>query len=190
MMRLYEPYPEEIELDGKTVRLDLSYDNVLRVLDLQEETALTQEDKLSLQCELLLADGEKLPPTPEKQAELLLAVYDLFPKNENASKERYLDFKQDAGMIRSAFFRIGVDLTRDRPHFLQFLELLADLPSDTALMRTVGIRAQPVPPINEHNKEQVTRLLEAKQRVAIKMSEEDRQARFVGQLKNSTLLKG
>lgn len=190
MMRLYEQYPEEIELDGKTVKLDLSYDRVLRALDLQDETALTPEDKLSLQCELMLADGERVPRDPEKQVQLLLAVFDLFPKNESSTKERYLDFKQDAAMIRSAFFRIGVDLTRDRLHFLQFLELLTDLPTDTALMRTISIRQAPIPQVNEHNKEQVAKLLEAKQRCAIKMSEEDRRARFAGKLKNTTLIKG
>lgn len=189
-MRLYEQYPEEIELDGKTVKLDLSYDRVLRALDLQDETALTPEDKIALQCELMLADGERLPHDTKQQARLLLAVFDLFPKNQNDTKERYLDFKQDAAMIRSAFFRIGVDLTRDKLHFLQFLELLADLPSDTALMRTVGIRQAPIPPVTEHNKEQVAKLLEAKQRCAIKMSEEDRRAKFAGKLKNTTLLKG
>lgn len=190
MIRLYEQYPEEIELDGKTVKLDLSYDRVLRALDLQEETALTPEDKLSLQCELMLADGERVPRDPEKQVQLLLAVFELFPKNESGTKERYIDFKQDAAMIRSAFFRIGVDLTRDRLHFLQFLELLADLPTDTALMRTISIRQAPIPQVNEHNKEQVAKLLEAKQRCAIKIDEEDRRAKFAGKLKNTTLLKG
>lgn len=190
MMRLYDAYPEEIELDGKNVKLDLSYDRVLRALDLQDEAALLPEDRLSLQCELLLADGEKVPRGPEKQAALLLAIFDLFPKSGEPTKERYIDFKQDAGMIRSAFFRIGVDLTQDRMHFLQFLELLADLPSDTALMRTIAIRQAPIPQVNEHNKEQVAKLLEAKQRCAIKLSEEERRAKFAGKLKNTTLLKG
>lgn len=190
MIRLYETYPNEIELDGKTVKLDLSYDRVLRALDLQDETALTPKDKIALQCELMLEDGDDMPRDTEKQAELLLAVFELFPKNEGSTKERYLDFRQDAAMIRSAFFRIGVDLTRDRMHFLQFLELLADLPSDTALMRTIAIRQAPIPQVNEHNKEQVAKLLEAKQRCAIKLSEEERRAKFAGKLKNTTLLKG
>jgi hypothetical protein len=93
-------------------------------------------------------------------------------------------------MIRSAFFRIGVDLIRDRPHFLKFLELLSDLPSDTALMRTIQIRQAPIPQINEHNKDQVARLLEAKARCEIKLSEEERRAKFAGVLKQSSLYRG
>ena len=190
MIRLYEPYPEEIELDGKTVKLDLSYDRVLRALDLQDETALTPEDKLELQCALLLAKGEEVPAEPGKQAELLLAVFELFPKSEQESKERFIDFRQDAGMIRSAFFRIGVDLTRDRPHFIRFLELLADLPSDTALMRTIQIRQTPLPQLTEHNREQYARLVEAKARCAIKLSEEERRQKFAGKLKQSNIFRG
>ena len=190
MIKLYEPYPNEIELDGKPVRLDLSYDRVLRALDLQDETALTPADKLELQCALLLAEGEAVPEDPDEQARLLIAAFELFPKNERDSGERYIDFKQDAGLIRSAFFRIGVDLIRDRPHFLQFLELLSDLPSDTALMRTIQIRQAPVPQLNEHNQEQVARLLEAKSRCAIKISEEDRREKFAGKLKKSSIFRG
>ncbi len=190
MIRLYEPYPEQIELGGKTIRLDLSYDRVLRALDLEDETVLTPENKLELQCALMLAPGEEVPEGIEQQVAFLLAVFDLFPKKENKTKERYIDFRQDAEMIRSAFFRIGVDLIRNRPHFLKFLELLADLPSDTALMRTIAIRQAPIPQVNEHNKEQVAKLLEAKQRCAIKLSEEERRAKFAGKLKNTTLLKG
>lgn len=190
MIRLYEAYPEEIELDGKTVRLDLSYDRVLRALDLQDEAALLPEDKLALQCELVLADGEKVPRTAEKQAALLIAVFDLFPKPEEPTKERYIDFKQDAGLIRSAFFRMGVDLTRDRLHFMQFLELLADVPTDTALYRTISIRQAPIPEITAHNKEQVARLLEAKRKCEIKITEEERRAKFAGALKNTGILKG
>ena len=190
MIKLYEDYPNEIELDGKTVRLDLAYDRVLRALDLQDETALTPEDRLELQCALLLAEGEKVPQDMQRQAELLIAIFELFPKNERESRERFLDFTQDAGMIRSAFYRIGVDLIKDRPHFLKFLELLADLPSDTALMRTVQIRQMPLPQLTDKNKDQYLRIVEAKQRCAIKLSEEERRGKFARALKNSSMIKG
>jgi hypothetical protein len=93
-------------------------------------------------------------------------------------------------MIRSAFFRIGVDLTRDRMHILQFLELLADLPSDTALMRTIEIRAKPIPKPTKHNGEQIAKLQQAKARVAIRLSEEERREQFAASLKNATVMRG
>ena len=188
-MNIYDRYPDEIELDGKTIPLDLAYDNVLRVLDIQDDETLTPYDRLEAQCVILLARGYKdLPKTVELQQRLLKAIFDLFPKNE--SEERYIDFHQDAVMIRTAFFRIGVDLLKDRIHILQFLELLADLPSDTALMRTVELRQKPVPKITKENAEQVAALQRAKAKVAIRMSEDERRKRFADALKNSNVLRG
>ena len=191
-MNIYDPYPDTIEHNGRTVRLNLAYDRVLRALDVQEMPELLPEDKIELQCDLLLADGERMPATLPERCELLTEIFSLFPKPEaeDAPSEKYIDFHQDAAMIRSAFFRIGVDLTKDRPHFFQFLELLRDLPSDTALMRTIELRMRPIPEHNGKNDKLIADLIRAKQKVAIKVSEDERRARFASALKNSTLLKG
>ena len=93
-------------------------------------------------------------------------------------------------MIRTAFFRIGVDLLKDKIHIFQFLELLSDLPSDTALMRTIEIRQRPVPVLTKDNAKQVEALVKAKQKVAIKISEEERREQFAKSLKNSSLFRG
>ena len=192
-MNVYDPYPDSITISGETTRLNLAYDRVLRALDVQDMDELLPEDRIELQCELLLADDEKIPETTVEQAELLVEIFRMiFPPQEqqNPSKEKYVDFHQDAGMIRSAFFRIGVDLTREPIHFMQFMELLKDLPSDTALMRTIEIRMRPVPKFDGHNQEQIDAILKAKQRVALKMTDEERMAKFAASLKNSNLLKG
>lgn len=191
-MNIYDPYPDSINLNGRTVKLNLAYDRVLRALDVQDMPELLPEDKIELQCDLLLADGERMPATLAERCELLSEIFALFPKPETdeGPKEKYIDFHQDAAMIRSAFFRIGVDLTKSRLHFFQFLELLRDLPSDTALMRTIELRMRPIPEHNGHNDKQIAELIHAKQKVAIKVSEDERRARFASALKNSTLLKG
>jgi hypothetical protein len=93
-------------------------------------------------------------------------------------------------MIRTAFFRIGIDLLKDKIHFSQFMELLSDLPRDTALMRVVDIRQRPLPKPNKHNGEQIAALREAKAKVAIKYSEEETRRRFADSLKNSSVLRG
>lgn len=189
-MNIYDPYPDRVELDGRIVRLNLAYDRVLQALDIQEREDLLPQDKLTAQCAWLLAEDETLPQTWKEQAAILKAVIDLFPKSDKPQSEKYIDFHQDAAMIRSAFFRIGVDLTRDKIHFFQFLELLSDLPADTALMRTVDIRQRPIPAVNKHNRAQVEALIKAKQRVAIKYSEEERRRRFAESLKNTSILRG
>lgn len=189
-MNIYDPYPDSVELDGKTYRLDLDFSNVLRVLDAQDDPTLTTADRIELQALLLLDDEKDLPRDVSEQARLIAAAMELLPKGEKTAEPRYIDFHQDAAMIRSAFFRIGVDLTRDHLHICQFLELLADLPSDTALMRVIDIRRRPLPKLTKDNAEQVAELQNAKARVAIKYSEEERRQRFADSLKNSTALRG
>lgn len=191
-MNIYDPYPEEINHHGKTIRLNLSYDRVLRAIDAQSDALLLPADRIRLQCEMLLRRPKDAPKSTKEQAELLREIFDLFPKEEKRTEnpERHIDLHQDAGMIRSAFFRIGIDLQRDHIHFFRFLELLKDLPADTALMRTIEIRMKPVPKPDGHNQEQIAALMKAKAAVAIKMSEEEQRERFAQSLKNSSLLTG
>lgn len=190
-MNIYDPYPNSVEANGKRYALDLSFDRVLRVIDMEDAKDLTPSDRVSVQCALLLDLGEHIPDSLTEQAEIIKAAFALFPKAEKQSGEKYIDFHQDAAIIRSGFLRAyGIDLTRDHIHFLQFLELLADLPEDTALMRTVDIRRRPLPKPNKHNAEQIAALQKAKARVAIKMSEDERRSRFAESLKNSSVLKG
>lgn len=184
-MNIYDEYPNSVDIEGRKYALNLAYDRVLRVIDFEDRKDLTAADKLAVQCAWLLADKEKLPRSSREQARIIQAVFDMFPKSENSTGERYLDFHQDAAMIRSAFFRIGVDLTKDRIHIFRFLELLADLPSDTALMRTVEIRQKPIPKPTKHNAEQIAALQKAKARCAIRINEEERREHFMQSLKNS-----
>ncbi len=189
-MNIYDDYPNSVVIDGKQYNLNLSYDRVLMAVDLQDDATMTIQDRTETQCVLLLERGYKdLPKTTREQQKLLTAVFDLLPKGERTG-EKYIDFHQDAAMIRSAFFRIGVDLLKDKIHFLQFLELLADLPKDTALMRVVDIRSKPIPAPTEHNREYIKALTEAKARVAIRYSEQEAQERFMQALKNATIGRG
>ena len=190
-MNIYDPYPDTVEIDGKTIRLDMDFANVLRVIDSQDDPALTTADRLELQARLLLADGEECPDSPAEQAKIIAAAMELLPQGDKSDDPRYLDLHQDAALIRSGFMRAyGIDLTRDSVHICQFLELLADLPADCALMRTIDIRRRPVPKLTKENAEQVAELQRMKAKVAIKLSEEERRQRFAESLKNSTALRG
>lgn len=189
-MSLCSPYPDRVQVDGKTYELDLSLRNVLNAMEVPQTEGITPEDAVQVQCAWLFQDPKRVPTDPALCARILEAVYALFPKPKEEHQEKYIDFEQDAALIRSGFMRLGIDLTREDIHFLQFLELLADLPSDTALMRTVQLRQATVPEITQHNKEQVARLLEAKQRVALKLTEEERRARFERQLMQNRIFWG
>lgn len=184
-MNIYDPYPTEVEYQGKSYRVNLEYDRVLRALDVQQDKLLTAQDKLIAQIQLLL------PRPPSTLAEcigVLDKVFHMLPRNEE-SQERYIDLHQDAAIIRSAFLRLGIDLLKDKPHFFRFVEVLADLPSDTALMRIVDIRRRPIPKPTKHNREEIAELEKLKAKVAIKLSAEEQRDQFLRTLKNSTVMR-
>ena len=186
-MNIYDAYPDQVVCEGRVYKLNFAYDRVLRCLDIQTDPVLTTRDKVDVQTELLII---RPPKAFAERVKVLQAALELIPKGDGKSTERFIDFHQDAKIIRSAFFRIGVDLLKDKIHFLQFLELLADLPKDTALMRVVDIRSKPIPAPTEHNREYIKALTEAKARVAIRYSEQEAQERFMQALKNSTIGRG
>lgn len=189
-MNIYDPYPDRVEIDGKVFLLDLAWCNVLQAIDVWDMDDMTRADRTEVMCTLLLAYPDTdMPKTTGERARLLDAIFKLFPKGDS-TQEKVIDFHQDAAMIRSAFFRIGVDLTKSRMHFFQFMELLADLPKDTALMRTIDIRTRPMPKATKENREQIAELQRLKAKVAIKMSEEERRKHFAESLKNSSFMRG
>lgn len=185
-MNIYDAYPQTVEYEGRVYAVNLAYDRVLRCFDIQADDILTHEDKIRAQAALLI---ERPPRSLAKCAGVLSAIFELFPKDEE-KREKIVDFHQDARIIRSGFMRVGIDLTWQHIHFFQFLEILADLPKDTAIMRTVEIRAKPIPAANKHNQEYIRQLQEAKARVAIKMTDEERRHVFMAALKNSTIGRG
>lgn len=189
-MNIYDPYPDHVVVDGKRYRINTSYDRFLRAVDVHDMSDLTSADKLELQCRLLLAT-KRIPKDPVIQSAIVQAVFDMLPKNKGSDNgEKYMDLHQDAPLIRSAFMRIGIDLSRDPIHFLQFFELLGDLPSDTALMRVIDIRRRKVPQLTKYNQEEVHWLQEAKARVALDLTDEERHKQFAAALRNSAVLRG
>lgn len=189
-MNIYDPYPDSVEINGEKIPLDLAYDHVLMALDVLVMYEMTLYDRIETACILLLKYPDiHLPKDINGMTVLLNAIMELFPQNTKQT-EKVLDFHQDAALIRSAFFRIGIDLLKDKINFFQFLELLSDLPRDTALMRVIDIRSRPLPMVTEENKEQVAELQRLKQKVAIKLSDEERMRNFARSLKNSSLLRG
>ena len=190
MGNIYDRYPDRVIVEGKSYRLDTGYDNFLRAFDSDEMRELLPDDRLELQCRLLLHRREKLPNNIETRQKIVNAVFKILPQKQRIDNEKYMDFHQDAPLIRSAFRRIGIDLTRQRIHFLEFFELLADLPSDTALMRTIDIRRREIPKATKYNAEEIRALQEAKARVALQMTDEERREAFAVSLKHSTILRG
>lgn len=170
-MKLYESLPDSVIVNGRKIKLDLDFRNVLRMMDILQTDDLTSEARewLALKC---------ICRHPRKG--MLEAVKNLlFVPNEHKARERVMDFVQDADLIRAAFEQAyGIDLTKDRIHWLRFLYLLAGLPDNTRLSEVISIRSRPIPEPTKYNQKEIQSLIEAKTAVALRMSEEERMSRY------------
>lgn len=97
-------------------------------------------------------------------------------KTENVpSAEPLFDFTEDGGRIYAAFLQVyGIDLHRspETMHFWTFMELLRNLPEDTAFMRVVNLRGTDTAKIEDENLRR--RVRRAKANVRIRKKGEER----------------
>lgn len=172
-MKLQDRLPDGVTVDGRFYRLDLDFRNVLRMMD-----ELTREDVMpeareynALRC---------LTRRPRNVSKVLAAVRELlFEKPPKRDGPRVTDFVQDAGMIRAAFRQAyGIDLYRDRLHWIEFRELLNAIPEGSRYSEVVGIRARPIPPATKWNAEERSWLLKAKADVALHLTDEEQAKKY------------
>ena len=81
-MRLYEPFPDRITVEGQEFRLTLWFDRVLRFYDVLDDPELTPEEKTEAGFSWLV-DCRKTPP-PEVQSRVLQQLMDVYPAAHGA----------------------------------------------------------------------------------------------------------
>lgn len=158
-MRLNDPLVTSIEFDGTELPIDLTFDNVLDVFDILEDSDLFPEEKANMCLELLISDFEKIFQGSSEQQFLLfnyiLENYISVGGSEgietdrlgnpmpNAVKEkRTISLVHDAKYIYASFRQIGINLFEEQGRMMweEFQALLESLPDDTILARIMQIR--------------------------------------------------
>ena len=139
-MRLQDNLPEGVEVDGKFYRMDFDFRNVLKMIEVLDRDDLMPEAK----AYKALSFMQKHPKNVIKVLEAVKGL--LFKAPRKKGGQKVTDFIQDAGLIRAAFRQAyGIDLYRDRLHWIEFTELLNAIPEGSRYSEVVGIRARPMP---------------------------------------------
>lgn len=164
MLSLGYPLENEIEINGKIYPVDMSYDNIIRLLDLLKDTDIDELKsvfigmKMLLDCNLLEVDKTCdlslfINAFHTIQKEFVIEKSDIeAPKDlkgnplpQPKSKEVY-SFEHDADYIYASFIQAyGIDLieVRGELDWRKFNALLQGLPSDTKFKEVVEIRQRP-----------------------------------------------
>ena len=185
-MKLQDRLPDGVEVRGKWVKLDFDFRNVLHMLDVLNNRDLIPEARnyLALKC---------LTKHPRHVPETMAAVRAvLFIQGGDGEQKKLTDFEQDAPMIRTAFRQVyNIDLFRANLHWLEFIELLSNLPDGNRYMDVLGIRARPLPAPTKYNQKEREWLMKAKAAHALHMSDEEQERYYEKAVQNvfSGLLK-
>lgn len=172
-MKLSDQLPRGVTVGRRFYRMDFDYRRVLMMLETMARGDLISEarDYLALRCVM------KRPP---RRAASCAAALDavralLFPDaGKKHDEKRLTSFEQDADLIRAAFWQCyGVNLWRDKLHWLEFVALLSGLPDGSRYTEILGIRARPIPSANKYNQAEREWLIRAKAQCALEMSEEE-----------------
>ena len=167
-MKLQDRLPDGVTVNGKFYKLDFDFRNVLRMIEILDRDDMIPEAKAYKALRCLC----KRPKNAEKVLEAVKGL--LFKAPRKKAGQRVTDFIQDAGLIRAAFRQAyGINLFRDRLHWIEFTELMNALPEGSRYAEVVGIRARPMPEPTQWNKKEREWLMQAKADVALELSEDE-----------------
>lgn len=172
-MKLQEKLPDGVTVDGKFYKMDFDFRNVLKMCEVLDRDDMLPEAK----AYKALSFVQKRPKNVQK---VLRAVMDLlFKAPRKKDGQKVTDFVQDAGLIRAAFRQAyGIDLYRDKLHWIEFTELLNAIPEGNRYAEVVGIRARPMPAPTKYNQHEREWLAKAKAECRLDMSEKERMRRY------------
>lgn len=178
-MKLQDNLPQGVEINGHFYKLDFDFRNVLRMMEVLQRDDLMPDARAYNAIKCLT----KHPRNCQKVLEAVRGV--LFEKSPSKDGKKVTDFEQDAGLIRSAFRQAyGIDLFRDKLHWLEFAELLRNIPEGNRYAEVIGIRIKPLPKPNKWNAEERQRLMQAKNDVAIHLSEQEQAKKYEQDVSN------
>lgn len=164
MFSLSNELVNSVEINGLLYEVDMSFDNILRLVDILNDNDLDDLTQILTGIEMLF--DQPLNCSIEEQAEIFNQAYtaligfddekeleydllgNLMPGQESEQKEAMYDILQDAEYIYASFMQdYDIDLIEQQGklHWYKFKALLAGLREDTKFKKVIEIRQMPLP---------------------------------------------
>lgn len=169
MFALTDQLPWEANINGESYKVDLAFDNVLRIIDLLNDECVSDVEQILTGLYLLLGDVQ-LKYEIDELAAIFFKLFEEFidagekeddveydiagnpmPKVKNEEDDDDVDIydlKQDAQYIYASFmqtYRINLFEMQGKLHWYEFRALLSGLPDDTIFKQVISIRAAELP---------------------------------------------
>lgn len=182
MLQLAYPIEDSVIIDGIEHEIDMSFDNVLRLIDMLSDEELSNAQKAEYGIKMLF--DKDLSYDIETKADIFIEVFEnkigkgkknnkavdldgnpLPIEEGNDSEERQYCLKQDADYIYASFMSdYGIDLIEQQGklHWYQFRALLSGLTEGSKFLRVIEIRTSELPK-GKHAGKQRERMQKLKQ---------------------------
>lgn len=169
-----------ITYDGYEIEIDTSFDNILRIHEVQKELIFDNLEKLGITYGMLVKEPERYPfTTYEQLADVVSLAFELMTgEKKGTDGENYIDFDHDAEKIYASFLRdYDIDLRDElgRMSWSKFIALINTLSDDAPLMKAVGYRAMEIPTEKEVGKKERDRLMKLKKAYELPSQKEQRE---------------
>lgn len=181
MFSLYHKLGTTYEFKGKEYKINLSFDNVLKLLDVLTMKKLSPKNKLIIGNKILFGKNSPLTKESLKNQDKIFneVFYSFISKKENKTKQydlqgnelpeyiedkkRNYSLKHDAEYIYASFLQAyKIDLVEEqgRMDWRKFQALLSGLPDDTKFKQVVHIRTWKKPSKSDTEAKQMAKLQE------------------------------
>lgn len=180
---------KRFDFEGMSIELDIPFNNILLVYELQGDKMFNDVEKINLSFDLMVNKCSKKLNINTKSA----IIQHIFKKyisvvNVKGSKNtaKTYDFNYDSGLIYASFmsdYHIDLYDHIDKLDWRKFIWLFHGLSKDCKIKEVIGIRTMKLPKQTKDNAEYVQNIMEMKHAYQLEMSTEEREKRFAESLK-------
>lgn len=183
MFSLYYKQNDTYEVDNVIYHLSVSFDNILKLIDMTRDASLAPNYRVILGIKMLFGKNTDLLQKYNFQElnQIFLDIFKIYvnqgkepeikkdlagnplPPEFQKDKESSYSLKYDAEYIYSSFMQAyGIDLLEEQGklHWFKFQALLAGLPEDTKFRQVVSIRLWKKPSKSDTEESQMRELKE------------------------------
>lgn len=175
---------ERISWKDRLIHIDMSYNNILLVLEALNDKELTEAERATVALHRLIEEFEELihllQADGNESLELLYFILREYvglsigtsddedeEEEEIPNTERYYDFTIDSELIYASFMQAyGMELfdMHGKLEWRRFLALMSGLPQDTTFMEVVGYRSMKIPKKEESSEEYIKHVKKMKKK--------------------------
>ena len=146
--------------NNQKYKVDLSYDNILRLFEMFDDIIILNVEKPFLAIRMLIDDVVKFDSIDEVLSLFKFLMNEFLgidvDNQEEGNEVKTFDFKKDAEAIYSSFvaeYNIDLFEVKGELHWKKFIALLNNLGDESSLKKIIGIRTMNVPSTEEATQE-------------------------------------